>query len=62
MRFGLVYKKNGKYKESYSIIRNNIEEASKSFKKNLPDDKEYFIKVIRPCTEYYDLDGNKVDL
>lgn len=62
MRFGLIYKKNGKYKELYSIMRNSIEEASKSFKKNLPDDKEYFIKVIRPYAEYYDLDGKRVDL
>ncbi len=63
MRFSLVYKKNNKFKELYSIMRNNIEEASKSFNNNLPKDhKDYYIRVIRPKAEYYDLSGNHINI
>lgn len=63
MRFSLVYKKNNKFKELYSIMKNNIEEASKSFNSNLPKDhKDYYIRVIRPKAEYYDLNGEPINI
>lgn len=63
MRFSLVYKKNNKFKELYSIMKNNIEEASKSFNNNLPKDhNDYYIRVIRPKAEYYDLNGNPINI
>ena len=63
MRFELVYKKNNKYKEKYSISRNNIEEAIRYFRDNLPNDnKEYSIRIIKPVAYYYDLEGNEKNI
>ena len=63
MRFSLVYKKNNRFKELYSVIKNNIKEASKSFNDILPKDhKDYYIRVIRPKAEYYDLSGNPINI
>lgn len=62
MRFSIGTKHGKKYKEKFSIMRNNISEACRAFNEILPDkDEEYLIKVVKPITFYYDLNGNLMD-
>lgn len=64
MRFELTRMKKGKWREVYSIKRNNIKEACTEFRKFLATEdnpEKYLVRVIRPKAEYYDLDGNEVN-